>query len=107
MVKIILEYADNGVIKTIMDDNINGAGEYSERKKVYEFSSDNFKKTVGFFYDIADDLNINTGNNHSKNTLVMSSDWGPSYSPTEKEIIQKIKRLNLEIQRLENLINND
>lgn len=107
MVKIVLEYADNGVIKTIFDDNSNGAGDKLERKKVYEFSEESFEKTIDFFYDLAQDLNINTGNNHNKKTLVMNYNWGSSYTPTNTEIEKKIKQLYVEIERLQNLKYND
>jgi hypothetical protein len=107
MVKIILEYADNGVIKTVTDDNSNGAGELLEMKMVYEFQDNSFDKTVEFFYDLAQDLNINTGNNHNKNTLVMGKDWGSSYTPTKSEIDKRIEKLTAEIIRLKNLRDDD
>jgi hypothetical protein len=49
MVKVVLEVASNGVIKTVVDDNINGAGDKYEKKVVYEFASDNRCSRRRFF----------------------------------------------------------
>lgn len=101
MVKIVLEIADNGVIKTIKDDNINGAGSPLETKTVYDFDSDiRHERKMAFFYTLAEDLGIETGNKFEKNNLIMSIDWGKSYCPTKKEIESKINKLNLEIEAL-------
>jgi len=101
MVKITLEVADNGIIKTIYDDNANGAGEPLEKKRVYEFKEDEFHESkIKFFYELADELNIDTGNNYDDNNLVMKLDWGNSYNPTNEEIELKIKLLKLEVDLL-------
>jgi hypothetical protein len=98
MVKITLEVADNGIIKTINDDNSNGAGESLEKKKVYEFDKDEFHENkIKFFYELADELNLDTGNSFEDNNLVMNLDWGNSYQPTPEEIELKIKLLKVEI----------
>ena len=39
MQEIKLQLADNGVIRSVVDDNINGAGETYESTTVYEFDS--------------------------------------------------------------------
>lgn len=97
MVKITLEVADNGIIKTISDDNSNGAGSSLEKKKVYEFNDDEFHENkIRFFYELADELSINTGNEFEDNNLVMRLDWGNSYIPTKDEIQFKIKLLKVE-----------
>ena len=45
MVKIVLDLVSNGVIKTVIDNNINGAGDLFERRTVYNFQDDlNFEK---------------------------------------------------------------
>jgi hypothetical protein len=100
MVKITLDNADNGTIKTITDDNSNGAGSLLEHKVVYDFEKDSFKRKIEFFYDIANDLGIDTGNAFDKNNIVMKLDWGKSYTPTVKEIQNKIKSLEFEIGAL-------
>ena len=101
MVRITLEVADNGIIKTINDDNSNGAGESLEKKRVYEFDKDIFHENkIKFFYELAEELNIETGNSFEDNNLVMDIDWGNSYNPTPEEIELKIKLLKAEIDFL-------
>ncbi len=101
MVKITLEVADNGIIKTINDDNSNGAGESLEKKRVYEFDKDVFHENkIKFFYELAEELNIDTGNSFENNNLVMDIGWGNSYIPTTEDIELKIKLLKAEIDFL-------
>ena len=104
MVKITLEIADNGTIKTITDDNSNGAGGRLETKSVYDFEKNGHKRVIEFLYELANDLGIDTGNKHDKNNIVMKIDWGKSYMPTEKEVLTKIKSLEFEIEALKMLI---
>jgi hypothetical protein len=104
MIKIILEMADNGVVKTITDDNSNGAGSLLEQKIVYDFEKDHrHNRKMQFFFDISNDLGIDTGNKFNKNNLVMASDWGPHYEPSAKDIDKKISKLELEIEALKML----
>ena len=105
MVKITLDIADNGTIKTIIDDNSNGAGGQLEQKTVYDFDNDrNHKRKIEFLYDLTKDLGIETGNKHDKNNLLMNVGWGGSYSPTKKEINNKIKSLEFQVEALKLLI---
>jgi hypothetical protein len=105
MVKITLDIADNGTIKTISDDNSNGAGGQLEQKTVYDFDNDkNHKRKIEFLYELTNDLGIETGNKHDKNNLLMKIGWGGSYLPTEKEVLNKIKSLEFEIDALKMLI---
>ena len=49
MVTLILDMADNGVIKTLEDDSINGAGEPFVSKFLYTFEDDkDFKNRIKF-----------------------------------------------------------
>ena len=101
MIKIKLESADKGVIKTVVDDNINGAGELFESKTVYvlEQNNTNHSHTIKFFYELCEDLGIDTGNKFSKNNLILSTDWGKSYCPTQSELKLKIQLLDTELKR--------
>lgn len=104
MITITLELAENGVIKTIIDDNINGAGEVFEAKKVYELDKDNekgYKNTIKFLDDLMDDLGMDTGNIHSKFSLTVGLDWGSSYVPSTDEVKTKINNLKNNIKVLE------
>lgn len=101
MLKVTLDFADNGVIKTIEDSNINGAGNHFEKKVVYDFSKDDkYKNKIKFYNELSDDLGIELGNNYDKNVLQFIVDWGSKYEPTEKEVKSKIKQLELEIEAL-------
>ena len=107
MVKITLEIANNGTIKTIIDDNSNGAGSQLEKKIVYDFANDSFKRKMEFFHDIANDLGIDTGNAFDKNNIVMKIDWGKNYAPTKKEIENKIKSFEIEIGALKIMLESE
>ena len=51
---IKLQLADNGVIKTVVDDNINGAGEVFESTNVYEFNL--IENRIKFIEEICTDI---------------------------------------------------
>ena len=94
MLKVILETADNGIIKIIQDDNINGAGAKFESKNVYDLSNDeNHNRKITFLYELAEDLGIETGNKYCSNNLTIGVDWGVSYRPTAEELKYKIDKL--------------
>lgn len=101
MIKIKLESADNGVIKTVVDDNINGAGERFESRTVYDLNLNDkqHSQTIKFFYELCEDLGIDTGNKFSDNNLVLNTDWGKSYIPKAGELKSKIQLLNSELTR--------
>ena len=101
MIKITLESADNGVIKTVVDDNINGAGERFESKTVYDLNlnDDSHSQTIKFFYELCEDLGIDTGNKFSKNNLYLKTDWGKSYTPTISDLKSRIGLLTSELQQ--------
>jgi len=102
MVTVVIDSADNGIIKTIKDDNINGAGANYESKTVYDFKEDVYHdRKIGFFYELAADLGIETGNIHKNNNLVMSTHWGMSYRPSKEEIAVRIDTLKLELAGLQ------
>ncbi len=100
MHNIVLEPADNGIIKIIKDNNINGGGNVLDIKKIYEFN-DNHIKTIDFFYDLADDLGIELGNIHSKDIITIDRQWGLSYKPNQIELKNKITELREELLKLE------
>ena len=99
MQEIRLQLADNGVIKTIVDDNINGAGEVFESTNVFEFGSVHNK--VKFIEELCTDVGLEFGNSKSKFQIKVSYDWGEHYQPTPNEIKEKIDKLQSEIKRLQ------
>jgi len=98
-----LQLADNGIIKTVIDDNINGGGETYESTTVYEF--DTIPNRVTFIEELCIDIGLEFGNSKSKSQIQIKSDWGSSYKPTKKEIDFKIKNMKLQLQELQDLHN--
>ena len=92
MQKITLQIANNGIIKTIEDDNINGAGESFESTVVYEFNTNQNK--ISFIEDICIDIGLEFGNSRSENQIQVVEGWGEHYEPTKEQIENKIKELS-------------
>jgi len=103
MQQINLQLADNGVIKTVNDDNINGGGEVYESTTVYEFNS--IANKIRFVEELSIDIGLEFGNSKSKTQIQIGSEWGESYKPTNKEIDFKIKNFLARIKNLEKLKN--
>ena len=62
MITIQIEPADNGVVKFLIDDNVNGGGEEFTSRVVYEFDNTLGRANqVKFLKDIVIDLGLNTG----------------------------------------------
>lgn len=100
---INLELADNGIIKYIKDDNINAAGEKFESTTVYEFNNNENK--IKFIEVLCVEIGLEFGNSKSKQQIQISSAWGKHYKPSSKEIQEKIKMLQVEIEHLRKLNN--
>lgn len=101
MITIKIEIATNGVIKTIIDDNYNGANELNEWKTVYDTDGDSqkgFNNTIQFLSDLSDDLGIDLGNKFSKEVLSFDTDWGSHYDPSIDELKERVKDLTAEIK---------
>ena len=106
MIKISLQNATNGIIKTVIDNQYNGADQVAEIVKVYEIededSEDYFDRVSHFLFDVAKDLCLFTGSEMSPNKLNIVVDWGIDYVPSEDEIEERIKDLKAEIKGLQN-----
>ena len=103
MLNILLELANNGVIKTITDDNINGANADFQSKHAYELAEDsqyNYENTINFLVDLIDDLGLDVGNSFDKKMLSFNIDWGIKYEPTIEELKEKIAFHKKEISDL-------
>jgi len=103
MQEVKLKLADNGVIKTVTDDNINGGGESFESTTVYEFNSPISK--IKFIEELCIDLGLEFGNSRSKQQIQVNINWGSDYSPSKGEADRAIKKLELEIKELSNIKN--
>lgn len=102
MQTVKITIADNGVIKTIIDDNINSAGETYESTLVYDF--DSVDDRIRFIEDTCVDIGLSLGNVKHKNKIKISTGWGESYTPTKTEVDQKIKSLQRQIKELQSII---
>lgn len=98
MQNIKIQLADNGVIKSVHDDNINGAGESFESTVVYEFKSVGNK--IKFIEEICIDIGLELGNSMSKHQINIQPLWGSDYNPSDVEIEAKIQMLTREIEAL-------
>ena len=98
---ITLKVADNGIIKEIKEDNINAGGEAYESVRLYEFSNADAK--IKFIHDVCIDIGLDFGNSRQKNQIQLVNNWGNHYTPTKKEIEEKITLLTKEIDELRKL----
>jgi len=103
---ITLEIADNGIIKTIVDDNINGAGEKFESKVVYDLERhDSIDAKIEMLYSLAEDMGVDMGNSKQAEQIKIVCEWGEHYEPrNEKEIKEGIEELKEKLAWLEALL---
>lgn len=106
MQKITLEIADNGIIKSVIDDNINAAGEKFESKVVYDLESgDTVLTKMNLLYELSEDMGVELGNSKQANQIKIISDWGDNYEPSTKEEVEnRIKELKEELTGLESML---
>lgn len=70
MVTIVLDIADNGVVKILEDDNVNGGGEMHVSKTLYDFEADpNFENRINFLKDLCLDIGLSLGSDLDKSKL--------------------------------------
>lgn len=101
MIIVSIEPADNGVIKYIIDDNVNGGGEEHVSRVVYDLDNDEERiNLVNLVQDIILDLGLETGTEIDRHMFSVKTEWGAKYNPSVKEIKERIKQLQAEIDRL-------
>lgn len=104
MITVTIEPADNGLIKHVVDDNVNGGGEEHIARRVYDFEGIEARENqIKFFYDMILDLGVDIGTDLDGDKLSISTEWGSKYKPTAAEIEQRVKELEAEIKRLSTL----
>jgi len=105
MIKINLQNASNGVIKTVIDNQYNGANQTAEIIKVYEIEEESsetyFDRVSELLFDIARDLCLFTGSEVGPVKMDIITDWGVDYLPSDEEIDQRIKDLKSELKELQ------
>lgn len=105
MLSIGIEPADNGVIKSLVDDNVNGGGEEFESRQVYEFDGPMKRSNqVKFLKDLIFDLGMDIGTELDPDLIRITMNWGLQYKGSDSEIKNKIQALEKEIKRLESLL---
>ena len=101
MITISIEPADNGVLKFLIDDNVNGGGEEFTSRVVYEFDNTLGRANqIKFLKDIILDLGLATGSELDRDKLVVKTEWGSQYKPNEAEIKVKLSALEKEMNLL-------
>jgi len=104
MISIKLEIVSNGIIKTSIDDNYNGAGSEWNAKTVYETDSDDaeirLKNIQRFLYDLCDDLGVDLGNRYDPKVLNFEIGWGNKYEANLDEINKLISYHKNELKDL-------
>lgn len=98
MLKIILEPAENGIIKKVIEDNHGGSQKKKETVTVYE--TDDLHNVILFCYELFEDTGIEVGNKFDKRMINIVIDWGDKYIPKEHEIDYKIRVLENELEKL-------
>ena len=105
MLSIGIEPADNGVIKTLVDDNINGGGEDFEARQVYEFEGPMKRSNqVEFLKDLIFDLGMDIGTELDSDHVQIYVGWRRQYNGNLSEIKNKIQVLEKEIKRLGSML---
>ena len=105
MITIQIEPADNGILKFIIDDNVNGGGEEYTSRVVYDFEGIVGRANqIKFLKDLVLDLGLSTGTQMDSNELKITSDWGKQYTPNQTELKNKIEILTKEVERLKSLV---
>ena len=95
---ITLEIADNGIIKTISDDNINGAGESFEIKTIYNLEKGDIVETkMELLYELSEDMGMHLGNSKQRDQIQIISGWGEHYEPTKEEIAKRIEEIESDL----------
>lgn len=106
MISITIEPADNGIVKVIYDDSVNGAGEEYISRKVYDFEKDSVTKdsVVDFLTDIILDLGIEVGTKLDKYKVSIVKQWGDVNLHSEEAIKKRVKDLESELKTLRSKI---
>jgi len=70
MVTVLIDIADNGVVKILQDDNYNGGGEMYSNKIIYAFDEDpDYENRIKFLKDLCLDIGLSMGNKDAQKRL--------------------------------------
>lgn len=105
MISIQIEPADNGVLKFLIDDNVNGGGEEFTTRTVYEFEGITGRNNqIKFLKDLVLDLGLSSGTELDSNCLRIKTEWGSQYTPNDTELKNKIVATEKELKRLHSML---
>jgi hypothetical protein len=105
MISIQIEPADNGVLKFLIDDNVNGGGEEYTTRTVYDFEGITARHNqVKFLKDLVLDLGLSTGTELDSSCLRIKTEWGTQYAPNDTELKNKIAVTEKELKRLQSML---
>lgn len=102
---IILEIADNGIIKHIKDSDVNGSGTDFEVTTLYEFN-DSKEKIIEFLNSLIDDLNLDVGSATDKKVVTVDYRNGSDYAYTEEDLDNQIEKTEQHLINLKKLKEN-
>ena len=102
MVTITIEPADNGLVKFLIDDNINGGGEEHVARRVYDFDcSTGRHNQVKFVNDLILDLGHKKVIADTKYKIVYSDDTDPKKGISQSDLYQMLAyAVRFEIQEI-------
>jgi len=104
MFKITIEKTDDdGYIKIIEDDNINGGGKIFEKKEIF-LGGENINNSINFLTSLVEDLGIFIGNENNKEQLYFTKKEGKKYNMSKLELFEKQKNIIKELNELKSEI---
>jgi hypothetical protein len=104
MVSVTIEPADNGVVKIIYDDSINGAGEEYISRRVYDFESQSKESIVKFLEELTLDLGIDVGSPLEPCVVAIRTEWGDPSAHDQQAIKEKINELKEQLKKLQSYL---
>jgi len=105
MLTVTIEPADNGVVKIMYDDSVNGAGEEHISRVVYDLDGDKTHESlVKFLEDLTLDLGLDTGSKLDPYMVEICKVIGDPSSISTEDLKEKIKELKQEVKRLESIV---
>jgi hypothetical protein len=103
MRKIVIEPIDNGLLKTIVDTNYDGAGKKYVKKNIYLLKENCVHDTELFLKDLIEDLGLYLGNDYDKDVLSINKIPGNKYQMNSNELIEERKKLTVKLNELKQL----
>lgn len=101
MISVAIEPADNGVVKIVYDDSINGAGEEYTSRRVYDFETGSKLSVVKFLEDLTLDLGIDMGSEVESSMVIIREELGDPALHSQERVKAQINELKEQIKKLQ------